>query len=455
MSNNSLSGMNDATRRTFLTTLTAASYERVLGANDRVQIGVIGYGLMAGAHVQELKNFRDVDLAAVADVYQPRVEAGQAACGPQCKGYRDFRQLLDNKDIQGVLVTTPDHWHALASMMACAAGKDVYVEKPLTVFIQEGRWLVKAARKYKRVVQVGTQQRSGKHYQEAMKLIQGGHIGKVHNIRIAGFRNIMPGFGKTPDSAPPTELDYDLWLGPAPKRPYSLHRSLYHFRWFWDYSGGQMTNLGAHDMDIAQWFMQVKGPAAVSSSGGRFCLEDDGETPDTQDAIFEYPGFTMVVSFRECCGGRAQFGGFQLAGTKGTMTCSRGGFEVFPDMQIWPANAIPNWSNPPGHPARKPDFKPAPWCEAAKGRGSSDEQTQQHKRDFIDCIKNRQKPIADVEDGHRIATSCHLANISLRIGRKIRWDPEKEEIIGDREASTYLTRPYRKPWDQVLRSLNL
>lgn len=443
-----------SSRRTFLGAMTAASYQRVAGANDRIGIGFIGCGLIGLRHIVDFKKQPDAALVAVSDVYQPRIERGQADCGPGTKGYHDFRKLLDDKDVQAVVVSTPDHWHALHTILACAAGKDVYVEKPMTLFVKEGRWMTTAARRFKRVVQVGTQGRSGLHVKEVIALMNAGHIGKIHSVRIGAFRNIMPGFGRPPGGDPPPDLDYDMWLGPAPKRPYTPHRALYHFRWFWDYSGGQMTNLGAHDIDFVHLLMKVKGPKTVSSCGGRFALEDDGETPDTQDAIFEYPGFTMLVSLREASAGRRMGGGTEFFGTKGSMVVSRGGFEVYPDMRTAPERQIPPWSNPPGHP-QPANIKPEPWTEARKGRGTADEPMDLHVRNFLDSVKSRQRPFADVEGGHEVNTACHLANLSLRLGRKLRWDPEKEEIIGDREASTHLVRPYRKPWDEVLRSFNL
>jgi len=443
------------TRRTFLTALSAASYTRIAGANDRVQVGFIGYGLIGGEHVRDFKNQPDTDLAALSDVYQPRLEQGIAACGGRAKAYSDFRKLLDDKDIQAVVISTPDHWHALMTIMACAAGKDVYVEKPLNLFIREGQWMIEAARRYQRVVQVGTQQRSGRHYQKAVEMLRAGYIGKVTSVRMGSFRNIMPGFGAPNDSAPPNDLDYDMWLGPAPKRPYNPHHSLYHFRWFWDYSGGQMTNLGAHEIDIVHWAMQVKGPAAVSSSGGRFALKDDGETPDTQDALFEYPGFTSLFSLREAALGHRGEGKLDFFGTKGSLGIDRLGFEVYPDMKIDPSNAIPEFI---GHPAGGPvhsNVKPEPWIQPYQMEGSSREQFDLHARNFLDCVKSRERPIADVEQGHQVTTACHLANISLRTGRKIRWNPETNEIIGDPQASQWLERPYRKPWDEVLRSFHL
>jgi predicted dehydrogenase len=445
-----------SSRRSFLAgAVTAASYSRVTGANDRARIGFIGCGLIGLRHIVDFKKQPDAELAAVCDAYQPRIERGQADCGPNTRGYSDFRKLLDDKSIDAVVISTPDHWHALQTIMACAAGKDVYVEKPMTLFAQEGRWMTTAARRYKRVVQTGTQGRSGLHFREVLPLIRDGGIGKVHSVRIGSFRNIMPGFGSPPDSDPPAGLDYDMWLGPAPRRPYNRHRALYHFRWFWDYSGGQMTNLGSHDLDFVHYVLRTKGPTAVSSSGGRYALVDDnGETPDTQDAIFEYPGVLVMVSIREASAGRRMGGGTEFFGTKGSMTVSRGGYELFPDMRVAPERQIPPWSNPPGHP-QPADIKPERWTEARKGGEPDGEPMGRHVRNFLDCIKSRQRPIADVEEGHYVSTACHLANLSLRLGRKLRWDAEKEQIIGDKEASAMLVRPYRKPWDDVLRSFKL
>ena len=441
-------GNSDATtRRGFVTAVTAASYARIAGANDRVQVGFIGFGLIGHEHVQDFKKQSDADLAAMSDVYQPRLEQGVAACGGQAKAYRDFRKLLDDKDIQAVVVSTPDHWHALITIMACVAGKDVYVEKPLTLFVKEGRWMVEAARRYNRVVQAGTQQRSGRHFQKAVEMLRSGAIGKIMSVRGTSFRNIMPGFGSPPDDAPPNDLDYDMWLGPAPKRAYNPHRSLYHFRWFWDYSGGQMTNLGAHELDVVQWAMQAKGPVAVSSSGGRFALEDHGETPDTQDALFEYPDFTAVYSYREASAGRRGEGQLEFFGTKGCLSIDRLGFQIYPDMKSDPSNAIPTFvGHPAGGPVRN-KVTPEPWIQPFKMAGSSQEQFDLHVRNFLDCIKSRQRPIADVEQGHQSALLCHLANSAWRAGkRSLAFDPQTESFLNAPEANQFLKRKYRQPW---------
>src|ERR1039457_3046635 len=343
----SVSESNSTSRRAFLgaTALTAASYNRVLGANDRIGVGFIGFGLIGKQHVA---------------VFKPRLEEGCQYMGnPRAKGYSDFRRMLDDKDIQAVVVATPDHWHAMLTIMACAAGKDVYVEKPMTVFIDEGKWMVQAARKYNRIVVVGTQRRHGKGVGEAKKFIDGGSLGKIHSVRLASYRNIYPGFGKTKVEDPPANFDYDMWLGPAPKRPYQAHRGLYHFRWFWDYSGGQMTNLGAHLIDQIMWIMNVKGPTLVQCGGGRFALEGDGGTPDTQGAGGAVPGFTMQKGIR---GANAMRGdpatrGQLYQGTKGNLVLS-GAYEVIPEMKIDPVNDIPRFM---GHPIGGPvytDVKP-------------------------------------------------------------------------------------------------
>jgi len=444
--------------------LTAASYKRVLGANERIGVGFIGFGLIGKQHVADFKKLTaEADLVGLCEVSKPRLQEGLEFMGnPAAKGYGDFRRMLDNKDIQGVLVATPDHWHPLLTIMACAAGKDVYVEKPLDVCIDEGKWMLQAARQYNRIVVVGTQRRHGRGVAEAKKVVASGDLGKIHSIRVASYRNVYPGFGKAAVENPPDGLDYDMWLGPAPERPYTKHRAIYHFRWFWDYSGGQMTNLGAHTIDQVLWLMNVKGPSLVMSTGGRYALEDDGETPDLQDALWVFPGFTLNYAIREANAFRADPAarGQVYCGTKGTMTLA-GGYEVIPELKIDPVNDIPRFAGQPiGGPVYS-SVQPAPWIAASKGGVSSDarygtggEDTMlMNERDWLNSIRTRQRPLCELEDGHRVAIVCHLANMSLRLGRAIQWDPEKEQVIGDPQAAAMCVRPYRAPWDNVLRSL--
>src|SRR5204863_1185491 len=202
----------------------------------------------------------DAQVVAISETYRPRMEAAADLVGDRVAQHRDFRKLLEDKNVDAVVVATPDHWHALLTMLACAAGKDVYVEKPLTLFVKEGRWMIDVAQRYKRVVQVGTQNRSGPQFARARQFVRDGKLGQIVSIQSNFFRNAMPGFGNPPDQDPPPELDWDMLLGPAPYHSYNPNRGIYHFRWFWDYSGGQMTNLGQHSLDLVHWFLDVQAP---------------------------------------------------------------------------------------------------------------------------------------------------------------------------------------------------
>jgi predicted dehydrogenase len=454
----------DVNRRSFLCAsaalaLPASSYARVPGANERVGIGFIGFGLIGKRHVLTFKDLKSAHPVAVAEAHRGRLDEAKTLIGGPVKGYADFRKLLEDRDIHAVVVATPDHWHALMTMLACAAGKDVYIEKPLTLFVREGRWMIDVARRHKSVVQVGTQQRSAKHYQKARDLLQAGHLGKVVSVRAQAVRNITPGFGKPPDQAAPAELNWDLWLGPAPQRRYNPNRALYHFRWFWDYSGGQMTNLGFHSLDVVDWVLGLGRLGAVSSAGGRFCLQDNGETPDTQDALFELDGWTAVVSLREGSRGPVAAYPLEFFGTKGSLGLSRRGFQVTPDLDTPPANAIPQFAgaHPAGGPKRVKLAQPArPRTRAVEDRsGDSAVQFREHAQNFLDCVRSRKTPVADLESAQRTAIACHLANLSLRLGRKLRWDAQKETVEDDREAVAALCRPYRRPWDRELKALGV
>ncbi len=388
--------------------------------NEKIIVGLIGSGGMGRGNMSDFLRSGMVEVAAVCDVDQARLDQGVKEAGGKATPYRDFRKLLERKDIDAVIVGTPDHWHALPTICACQAGKDVYVEKPLSHNIVEGRAMVSAARRYGRVVQVGTQQRSGAHFQKAVEIVRSGILGKVSLTRAWNVSNESPhGIGNPPDSEPPPGLDYDLWLGPAPKRPYNPNRCHYLFRWFWDYAGGMITDWGTHLIDIIHWGMGVDYPTAVSASGGKFVLQDNRDTPDTMEAVFEYPGFVMVYSCRKGCGrgmdGRGY--GIQFHGSNGTLFVDRGGFEVYPEGDRM-------------QPIVGPDS----------------DQHYPHVLNFLECVKSRERPISDVEIGHRSTSAPLLANTALQIGRKIHWDGENERIIGDEAANRLLGRCYRAPW---------
>jgi enterochelin esterase-like enzyme len=274
-----------------------------------------------------------------------------------------------------------------------------------------------------------------------------------YTVQCNFFRNVMPGIGN-----PPANLDGDVLLGPAPQRRYNANRALYHFRWFWDYSGGQMTNLGHHSLDIVHWIFDIAAPKAVSSSGRRFFLKDNGEGPDTQDAIIEYPKFNTVVQFRECAAGAgaSSMGALTFMGTKGTMTLGRDGFEILHDKKIDPVNAFAHIIG--GHPVGGPQPAPEPegdfWCERAEDKtGDWKGMYVEHAKNFLDCVKSRKTPNSDLASSHWVSTTCHLANISARTGRKILWDATANDIAGDKEASAMLQRPYRAPWDAELKAV--
>jgi len=426
-------------RRQFVSTMTlgAAAYSRVLGANERINVGIIGAGGQGRGDWGRFIKQPDVNPVAVCDVYKPHLEKALATANGQAQGYKDFRKLLERKDIDAVIVTTPDHWHAIPTIMACQAGKDVYVEKPLALTIKEGRAMVNAARKYQRVVQTGSQQRSGEHYARAVELVRGGKLGKIAHITAGHIRNSMPGFGRYKDEPPPPELDWDMWLGPAPYRPYNKLRCIYNFRWFWDYSGGQMTNWGAHNLDIARWAMNVRSPISVAAFGGRFALDDGGETPDVQEVIYQFPGFVLTWSVREVNG--MSSGGFDFHGTKGNLSLSRGGFKV--TAEKW---ATTDDAEDTGKKKKVDKDDKKKMTEEMTDPGS--EQPVAHVRNFLDCVKSRKRPNADVEEGHLSAILCHLGNIATRLGRSLKWDAEKEEIVGDGDANRWLSKEYRKPW---------
>jgi predicted dehydrogenase len=415
----------ETTRRQFarLTagTMTALSASRVLGANDRIRMGLIGCGNRGSQIWSIFLKQPEVEPVAVCDVYAPYLEKWKEGSGAGVRAYKDFRELLAQRDIDAVAIATPDHWHAYMTVKACEAGKDVYCEKPLSLTVLDGRKMLDAARKHDRVVQTGCQQRSGLHYQQAMELIRGGKMGEVHSIDAGFMRNAAAGFKprEITGDLPPT-LDWDMWLGPAPARPFDAFRCLYNFRWFWEYSGGQMTNWGAHDLDICRWMVGARAPSEVAGMGGRFMLHDGGETPDIQNVLYRFDKTVVTWTAREISAGDPY--SIVVHGTMGTMTLNRRGFQIKPELTQ----------------GRKPAM------DAMQVTGGDLE--GRHIHNFLECVKSRKRPDGDVEEGHLTAIMCHLGNISTRTGRGVRWDAEREEIPGDKEAASMLSRPYRAPW---------
>jgi predicted dehydrogenase len=421
---------------------------RVLGANERVNVGLIGCGVRGMTVAKLMAAVPDVAFVAACDVYEPHAAAAKEWAGSGCRTHRDFREVLDRKDVDAVLVAAPDHWHAIPTVLACQAGKDVYVEKPLAHNIREGRAMIEAARKHQRIVQTGTQHRSAPHYREVQRIIQGGELGPVHLVRLWNYTNLAPnGIGLVPDSDPPGGLDWDLYLGPAPTVPFNKNRFLSTFRWFWDYAGGFITDWGTHRFDTVHQVMGVDTPLAVTAAGGRYELKDGAETPDVLQATYEYPGF--VLTYDSCqlnghgVGGRTPGKGYYRArgkddrphgeafyGTNGTLFSDRIGFEIYPELTP---------------PSRRGG--PSAGYRMSPKESTAQDTTDLHVKDFIECVRSRKTPAADVEIGHRSAIVAHLGNIAYRTGRKILWDADKEQIVDDPRASHFLGREARKPWD--------
>ncbi len=432
--------------------LTATRLSAVKGAsaNDAVNVALIGCGTRGMYVARQMRQAAGVRFVAACDVYDTNAAAAKSWAGEGCKSYRDFRQVLDRRDVDAVLVATPDHWHAIPTVLACEAGKDVYVEKPLAHNIREGRAMVEAARRHNRVVQVGTQHRSAPHYAEVARIIQSGELGPVHFVRIWNYANQFPeGFGRKADSAPPEGLDWDFYLGPAPKVPFNRNRFLSTFRWFWDYAGGLITDFGTHRFDSLHQVMNVDAPRAVTAMGSRFELEDGRETPDVLQATYEYPSF--ILSYEACnlnahgAGGRTPGKRYYRArgrddrphgeayyGPNGTLICDRIGFEIYPEME----------------PGLRPTSGP-PKFRMERKEAAAEDATAEHAKNFIDCVRSRARPAADVAIGHRSSIVPHLGNIAYRTGSKIRWDAENERILQDDTATQFLGREARKGWDLI------
>ena len=397
---------------------------RVLGGPDlpppseRVRVGVIGVGGQGTSNLKALQKQKGAEVVAICDVDQEHLAKARTLGRPDARpfaAFADYRGLLDDKSIDAVLIATPDHWHALPMIAACAAGKDVYCEKPLSLTVAEGKAMVEAARKHDRVVQTGSQQRSDARFRLACELVRSGRLGAIKTVRVS-----LPAVNfkgpAVPDSAPPHALDYQAWLGPAPDRPYNEKRVHYLFRFFWDYSGGQMTNFGAHHLDIAQWALgrDDSGPVKVESTA-RFQKDGWYEVPERSEITYTYDDGIKVI----CEQGGPPGPNILFEGTKGTIAVSRGKISSDP-LEILTTLLEPGDVHLTA--------------------------SQDHHANWLECIKTRARPICDVAIGHRSATVCHLGNIAIRTGKTLAWDPKVEAIIGDAEAAAMLSRPYRAPW---------
>jgi predicted dehydrogenase len=417
----------------------------VLGANEKIRLGFVGLGNRGDQLVDAFLPHGDAEIVAICDLFEPYVAAAQKKVGGKARLYSDYRKLLDNKDIDAVVIATPDHWHALQCVAACRAGKDVYVEKPASLTIAEGRKMAQVAAETGRITQVGLHRRSSKSLREAVELLHSGAIGRVTVVRCFHLRNESPmGIGKPADCAPPAGFDWDMWLGPAPKVAYNPNRCFYKFRWFNDYSGGQLTNFGTHYLDVIQWALQKDYPKGVVAVGGKYAVDDNRDIPDTMEVVWDYDGVLVTFSQFNASAAGSNFRGSEIEfrGTHGTLLMDNGTWEIIPE-KVRTAE-MPALS--PLH--RKEDTERTKMTKAAMvGRtvkGNAD--TTDHARNFLDAVKLRKPAHCPIETGHRSTSATLLGKIALARGRYLQWDGAAERIVNDEEANRLLTYRYREPW---------
>jgi predicted dehydrogenase len=427
----------EADRRRFLGAAGAAFTTsiftgRVKGANDRLAVAHIGLGSIGMSSFRITLKQPDVVVKAVCDLHEPYLHKVAAATGNQVRTVKDFREILADRSIDAVSISTPNHWHAYMTVEACKAGKDVYVEKPLSLTVEEGVQMVHAARKYNRVVQAGTWQRSAPHFQKACEVVRGGALGKVTFARTWNYDNRpAEGFGASPDGAPPPGFNWNMWLGPAPMRPFNRNRvgrpaglDYPAFHWYWDYGGGQVANWGVHWLDIVQMASGEVMPNSVTALGGKHHFTDDREVPDTVQVTFEYPSFIATYENRNG-NGESLFGkasGILFHGTEGTMLLDRSGYRIVPER---------------GASLQEVETK------------SSGNAMALHWANFLECVRTRKKPSSDIENCQRTTTTCHLGNIALRSRMRVDWDEQKWTTLQP-EARKWLSREARAPWKIVV-----
>jgi predicted dehydrogenase len=353
------------------------------------------------------------------------------------KYYSDYRKLLDDKDIDAVCIATPDHWHAIITVEALKAGKDIYVEKPLTITVKEGRMMVDAQAATKQVVAVGLNRRGNAVYRKLAKDVKAGKIGKVTAARAARINNMYPsGIGRMKPEEPPKDFNWDMWLGPRAFRPYQYNIAPYKFRWWSDYSS-QMGNWGVHYMDVIRWMMGETAPVAISAHGGKFAVDDDRDIPDTMEVTYEFASGALVTFtiIEAGAGSMFQYGEVELRGTKATLFADEAGYKIASakrgQFQTWDKMAEDETFNSKNEMLTD---------------GSSGDSTAALVRNFIDCVKSRQEPWCPLEEGHRSTSFAHLANIALKMRSRLEWDPAREIFTNNEAANKLLHYEYRKPW---------
>jgi predicted dehydrogenase len=413
-----------------------AETRKKISANDKINFAIIGAKGMGWSNMRSHFNMPEVECIAICDVDQSvldqRLADVEKARGNKPKRYGDYRKMLENKDIDAVIIATPDHWHCLNTIDALDAGKHIYVEKPLANSIEECNVMVKAARKSNKLIQVGQWQRSGSQYREAIEYLRTGKLGNIRLVKTWAYQGWMKSIPVVADGPAPQGVDYDMWLGAAPKRSFNSNRFHFTFRWFWDYAGGLMTDWGVHEIDIALYAMNASAPKSVMASGGKLAYPDDAaETPDTLQAIFEYDGFNMLwehaVGIDGGNYGRTE--GIAFIGNNGTLVVNRGGWEVIPeserkgDQTIQKVEAVP----------------------MIKGVGNA---LNNHTKNFVEAIKANNSSMLNcgIETGSVAAINAQMGNVAYKIGRKVYWDANKGSFINDKQANGLIKPVYHNRW---------
>jgi len=418
-------------------------------ANEKINIALIGCGGMGTNNLKNMLKTGQVNALAVCDVDDSQsgnaANAAEKVMKKKVKVTRHYQEVLDMKDVDLVIIGTPDHWHAAQMIDACKAGKDLYCEKPCSHNIREGRVMIRAAQKHDRIVQIGTYQRSLPHIQEARDYIRSGKLGPISMTHTFIFDNEAPdGMGNQPDEAVPAGVDYNLWLGPAKERPYNRRRFHKTWRWYFDYAAGMVGDWNVHLQDITMWAMDSTYPIAVSASGGHYILQDDRDTPDTMEVTYEFgpcknapKGYVHSFTMRKASGKPWFRGGYgmEFYGVKGKVFVDRDKFLVEPDEV--------NWKKKKDKTLR---------AEPVERKGIN--RYTEHLLNTFECVRSRKKPVASIDSHYHTVVACHLANISYRVGRKLFWDHKKELCFMDRKltvpdagANALLGREYRKGFE--------
>ncbi len=411
--------------------LAAAAKASAVDANNKIRLGFIGVGNRGSQLITAFLEHADKEIVAICDVNEPYLAKQKVRLGGKVETYTDFRKIIEHPGIDAVVIATPDHWHAIQCIDACNAGKDVYVEKPLCITIHEGRKMVEAARRNNRIVQVGTHRRSSPLYHRLHEVIHSGTIGHVSVGRSYRLSNMYPnGIGKLPHSTAPSDFNWDMWLGPRPARPYQGNIAPYKFRWWKQYSS-QMGNWGGHYLDASRWMTDDLAPASVCAMGGKFIVDDDRTVPDTMEAVFQLPSGRLFTfgQYEASSNPAIRTGEIELRGTQGTAYVSAQRYHIIPEK---------------GGQFQDPKLRMDELKDEDKG--SNAQLTAMHARNFLDCVRSRELPNADVEIGHRSTSFSLLANISLATGLRLEWDAKNEVITNSREANELLHYEYRGDW---------